>query len=143
CTDAGTGKGTDLRSGFYNVIYDTVEIEPYFYRVDRNQSEKLLQGNRPGSCLVKSSKFKHTKIRYILTIHAARSYFHLYIRRTGFNGMYALGLPKQKERRFKFPADIVQYYCTHLLECANETATVKLNLLPFVKSAVPPFGLHK
>ncbi|XP_055524778.1 uncharacterized protein LOC129718233 [Wyeomyia smithii] len=134
-TDAGTGKGTDLRrAGLYNVIYDTVEIEPYFYRVDRSQSEKLLERSSLGACLVRPSKFGHAEIRYILTIHAARSYFHLYIRRTGFNGMYALGLPKPKERRFKFPADIVQYYCTHLLECANGTVTVKLYLRPLVKT---------
>ncbi|XP_058812525.1 uncharacterized protein LOC131677031 [Topomyia yanbarensis] len=133
-TDVADGKGTDLMpSGVYNVIYDTVEIESYYYNVDRLQSEQMLKGHRVGSCLVRPFKLKHARIRYILTIHVAGSYFHLFIRRTGFNSTYALGLQKPRERYFKFPADIIQFYSTHLLECSNDTMKIRLYLVPLVK----------
>lgn len=45
-------------SSFYNVIYDTVELEPYFWAVDRIQSEEMLRGTPDGSCLVRPFKMK-------------------------------------------------------------------------------------
>lgn len=121
-------------SSFYNVIYDTVELEPYYWAVNRLQSEEMLRGTPDGSCLVRPFKLQHPHIRYILSVHAAGIYFHLFIRLTTPNGLYALGLVKQKERRFKFPADIVQYYRTHRLECSSaiEGAKIRLHLLPIV-----------
>ncbi|XP_058467239.1 uncharacterized protein LOC131440194 [Malaya genurostris] len=134
-TDVSGEKSTDLtRHGVYNVIYDTVEVESYYYNVDRLQSEQLLSGLPNGSCLVRPFKFKHHRIRYILTIYAASSHFHLFIRQTGCNGTYALGLQKPKERYFKFAADIVQFYSTHLLECTNGTVKIRLNLVPLVNA---------
>ncbi|KXJ81476.1 hypothetical protein RP20_CCG019408, partial [Aedes albopictus] len=129
-----------MGSSFYNVIYDTVELEPYFWAVDRTQSEEMLRGTPDGSCLVRPFKMKHPHIRYILSVHAAGTYFHLFIRLTTPNGLYALGLAKQKERHFKFPADIVQYYRTHRLECSSSSssnsnsasAKIRLNLLPII-----------
>ncbi|XP_065079953.1 uncharacterized protein LOC135702840 [Ochlerotatus camptorhynchus] len=142
--DAATDstKGTDLGMAsaklkgpsFYNVIYDTVELEPYFCAVDRPQSVEILRGHPDGACLVRPFKLKHAHIRYILSVHAAGAYFHLFIRKTSPNGMYALGLEKQKERQFKFPSDIVQYYRTHRLECAtgDKAVKIRLHLLPIV-----------
>ncbi|XP_062565251.1 uncharacterized protein LOC134227632 [Armigeres subalbatus] len=123
-------------SGLYNVIYDTVELEPYFWAVDRPKSEEMLRGSPVGSCLVRPFKTQHPHIRYILSVHAAGVYFHLFIRLTAPNRMYALGLVKRKERQFKFPSDIVQYYQTHRLECSSSAAGAKfrLHLLPIVNS---------
>lgn len=78
-----------------------------------------------------SSFPQHIHIRYILSVRATGNYFHLFIRCAGPNGLqYALGLQKQRQCLFRFPADIVQHYRTHLLECANETVKIRLHLVP-------------
>ncbi|XP_052890073.1 uncharacterized protein LOC128298363 [Anopheles moucheti] len=116
----------------YVVINDTVELEPFYYDVDRRYSELLLRDRPVGTCIVRPFKLKHATIRYILSIRAQNTYFHLFIRHAGQNGMYALGLEKEQEKRFKFPTDIVRYYQIHLLECtrAKESTTLQLQPLP-------------
>uniref|UniRef100_A0A182J2P0 Uncharacterized protein n=1 Tax=Anopheles atroparvus TaxID=41427 RepID=A0A182J2P0_ANOAO len=118
----------------YVVINDTVELEPFFYDIDRRYSELLLKDQPVGTCLVRPFKLKHEYIRYILSIRAKGTCFHLFIRHAGQNGMYALGLEKQPEKRFKFPTDIVRYYQLHPLECTRATMTVKLQLIPLQDS---------
>ncbi|EDS35946.1 conserved hypothetical protein [Culex quinquefasciatus] len=133
CNEKGVDppKRSAIATRLYCVIYDTVELEPYFCNVDREQCERMLEGGRDGVCIVRPFKLKHTHIRYILSVRAAGSHFHLFIRRAGPNGLqYALGLQKHRERLFRFPADIVQHYRTHLLECANETVKIRLHLVP-------------
>ncbi|XP_055616890.1 uncharacterized protein LOC129762527 [Toxorhynchites rutilus septentrionalis] len=130
--DVDSGEAIDRGKGssIYNVIYDTVELESYYYDVGRRQCEALLKGYKEGTCLVRPFKFKQSHIRYILSIKATSNYFHLFIRQTGPNRMYALGLEKQNERQFKFPADIVLYYRTHLLKCARNKIQIMLYLVP-------------
>ncbi|XP_058128750.1 uncharacterized protein LOC131284126 [Anopheles ziemanni] len=122
----------------YVVINDTVELEPFFYDIDRHYSELLLKDRPAGTCLVRPFKLKHEHIRYILSIRACGTYFHLFIRHAGLNGMYALGLEKEPEKRFKFPTDIVRYYQLHALECTRATTTVKLQLIPLQLSDLAP-----
>ncbi|XP_050082627.1 uncharacterized protein LOC126569519 [Anopheles aquasalis] len=115
----------------YVLLNDTVELQPFYYDVDRRQCELLLKDRPDGTCLVRPFKLKHETIRYILSIRAAETYFHLFIRHAGNNGMYALGLEKQHEKRFKFASDIVHYYQLHSLECTRATAVIaKLKLSP-------------
>lgn len=114
----------------YVVINDTVELEPFYYDVDRRYSELLLKDRPVGTCIVRPFKLKHATIRYILSIRAPDTYFHLFIRHAGQNGMYALGLEKEQEKRFKFPTDIVRYYQIHLLECTRAKLSTKLQLQP-------------
>ncbi|XP_035897603.1 uncharacterized protein LOC118505635 [Anopheles stephensi] len=114
----------------YVVINDTVELEPFYYDVDRRYSELLLKDRPVGTCIVRPFKLKHATIRYILSIRAPDTYFHLFIRHAGQNGMYALGLEKEQEKRIKFPADIVRYYQVHLLECTRAKQSTKLQLHP-------------
>ncbi|XP_050071154.1 uncharacterized protein LOC126559088 [Anopheles maculipalpis] len=114
----------------YVVINDTVELEPFYYDVDRRYSELLLKDRPVGTCIVRPFKLKHATIRYILSIRAPDTYFHLFIRHAGQNGMYALGLEKDQEKRFKFPTDIVRYYQIHLLECTRAQLVTKLQLQP-------------
>uniref|UniRef100_A0A182T557 SH2 domain-containing protein n=1 Tax=Anopheles maculatus TaxID=74869 RepID=A0A182T557_9DIPT len=114
----------------YVVLNDTVELEPFYYDVDRRYSELLLKDRPVGTCIVRPFKLKHATIRYILSIRAPDTYFHLFIRHAGQNGMYALGLEKEQEKRFKFPTDIVRYYQVHLLECTRATLSTTLQLQP-------------
>ncbi|XP_049536974.1 uncharacterized protein LOC125951892 [Anopheles darlingi] len=115
----------------YVLLNDTVELQPFYYDVDRRQCELLLKDRPDGTCLVRPFKLKHETIRYILSIRATETYFHLFIRHAGNNGMYALGLEKQHEKRFKFATDIVHYYQLHSLECTRATAVIaKLKLSP-------------
>uniref|UniRef100_A0A182VZD0 SH2 domain-containing protein n=1 Tax=Anopheles minimus TaxID=112268 RepID=A0A182VZD0_9DIPT len=114
----------------YIVINDTVELEPFYYDVDRRYCELLLKDRPVGTCIVRPFKLKHATIRYILSIRAADTYFHLFIRHAGTNGMYALGLEKEQEKRFKFPTDIVRYYQVNLLECTRAKKSIKLQLHP-------------
>ncbi|XP_053659698.1 uncharacterized protein LOC128708742 [Anopheles marshallii] len=116
----------------YVVINDTVELEPFYYDVDRRYSELLLRDRPVGTCIVRPFKLKHATIRYILSIRAPETYFHLFIRHAGKNGMYALGLEKEQEKRFKFPTDIVRYYQIHRLVCtrAKQSTTLQLQPLP-------------
>lgn len=51
-------KRAAIATRLYCVIYDTVELEPYFYNVDRMQSERMLEGGRDGVCIVRPFKFK-------------------------------------------------------------------------------------
>uniref|UniRef100_A0A182MB36 SH2 domain-containing protein n=1 Tax=Anopheles culicifacies TaxID=139723 RepID=A0A182MB36_9DIPT len=114
----------------YVVINDTVELEPFYYDVDRRYCEMLLRDRPVGTCIVRPFKLKHATIRYILSIRAAETYFHLFIRHAGKNGMYALGLEKEHEKRFKFPSDIVRYYQMNFLECTRAKTSIKLQLHP-------------
>uniref|UniRef100_A0A182PGM8 SH2 domain-containing protein n=1 Tax=Anopheles epiroticus TaxID=199890 RepID=A0A182PGM8_9DIPT len=114
----------------YVVLNDTVELEPFYYDIDRRHCELLLRDRPTGTCIVRPFKMKHATIRYILSIRAPDTYFHLFIRHAGKNGMYALGLEKEQERRFKFPTDIVRYYAVHLLECTRATTCVNVQLQP-------------
>uniref|UniRef100_A0A182K9E5 SH2 domain-containing protein n=1 Tax=Anopheles christyi TaxID=43041 RepID=A0A182K9E5_9DIPT len=120
----------------YVVINDMVELEPFYYDVDRRYCEALLRDRPAGTCIVRPFKLKHETIRYILSIRAPNTYFHLFIRHAGKNGMYALGLEKEQEKRFKFPSDIVRYYQAHLLECTREKLCTKLQLQPLPISDV-------
>uniref|UniRef100_A0A182NS33 SH2 domain-containing protein n=1 Tax=Anopheles dirus TaxID=7168 RepID=A0A182NS33_9DIPT len=126
----------------YVVINDSVELEPFYYDIDRRYSELLLRDRPVGTCIVRPFKLKHETIRYILSIRAAGTYFHLFIRHAGHNGMYALGLEKEQEKRFKFPTDIVRYYQIHSLECTRARISVKLQLLPLPVSDVINAGLQ-
>uniref|UniRef100_A0A182UBF1 SH2 domain-containing protein n=1 Tax=Anopheles melas TaxID=34690 RepID=A0A182UBF1_9DIPT len=121
----------------YVVINDTVELEPFYYDIDRRYCELLLRDRPAGTCIVRPFKLKHETIRYILSIRAPDTYFHLFIRHAGKNGMYALGLEKEQEKRFKFPTDIVRYYQAHLLECSRASRVcTKLQLQPLPISDV-------
>uniref|UniRef100_A0A182S133 SH2 domain-containing protein n=1 Tax=Anopheles funestus TaxID=62324 RepID=A0A182S133_ANOFN len=124
----------------YVVINDTVELEPFYYDVDRRYSELLLRDRPVGTCIVRPFKLKHATVRYILSIRAPETYFHLFIRHAGKNGMYALGLEKEQEKRFKFPVDIVRYYQGHLLECTGAKQSIKLQLQPLPISDVAKAG---
>ncbi|XP_053680507.1 uncharacterized protein LOC128731409 [Anopheles nili] len=132
-TDSATGMGGPR----YVVINDTVELEPFYHDVDRRYSELLLRNCPEGTCIVRPFKLKHERIRYVLSIRGPGTFFHLFIRHAGKNGMYALGLEKEHERRFKFPADIVRYYQVHLLECTRAQRTIRLQLLPLPGSDAP------
>ncbi|XP_058060470.1 uncharacterized protein LOC131211129 [Anopheles bellator] len=114
----------------YVLLNDTVELQPFYYDIDRRASELLLKNRPEGTCLVRPFKLKHENIRYILSIRAEGTYFHLFIRNAGKNGMYALGLEKRCEKRFKFPSDIVAYYQLHSLECTRATMIARLKLIP-------------
>ncbi|XP_052863591.1 uncharacterized protein LOC128270231 [Anopheles cruzii] len=114
----------------YVLLNDTIELQPFYYDIDRRHSELLLKNRPEGTCLVRPFKIKHETIRYILSIRAESTYFHLFIRNAGQNGMYALGLEKRCEKRFKFPSDIVAYYQLHSLECTRATMLARLKLIP-------------
>uniref|UniRef100_A0A182QQL9 SH2 domain-containing protein n=1 Tax=Anopheles farauti TaxID=69004 RepID=A0A182QQL9_9DIPT len=120
----------------YAVINDTVELEPFYYDIDRRCSELLLRDRPVGTCIVRPFKLKHETIRYILSIRGTGTFYHLFIRHAGQNGMYALGLEKEQEKRFKFPTDIVRYYQAHSLQCTKAKESTKLLLLPLPISDV-------
>ena len=77
----------------------------------------------------------HLLLRWNFT--PPRGSFKWVLRHAGKNGMYALGLEKEQEKRFKFPTDIVRYYQAHLLECSRASQVcTKLQLQPLPISDV-------
>lgn len=74
-------------------------------------------------------------------MYAKNDYFHLYIRKCGGgNGggdgggktttYYSLGLEKPREKYFQHPADIINYYRLHKLQCTNKNISVSIVLVP-------------
>lgn len=64
CDEKGVDppKRSAIATRLYCVIYDTVELEPYFYNVDRVQCERMLEGGRDGVCIVRPFKFKVCRV---------------------------------------------------------------------------------
>ena len=59
-----------LQENDNNVVYDMIELENYYKNVDRNESEKLLEGQPVGTCLVRPFKMKVSRTNAISDFNA-------------------------------------------------------------------------
>jgi hypothetical protein len=83
---------------------------PWFHSVEREHAEALLMTqDQDGAYLVRESKRAGKSNPFTLTVFHNGRVFHLNIRKR-FDGLYALGKEKPREKTFKTVADLVSYH---------------------------------
>lgn len=120
----------DADANYVEIEERNVETEQYYFTVDRNTAERMLNGREDGSCLVRPFRAPDECIRYIVSIWSADQFYHLFVRQLDRRQRYAIGQKKPRERYFSSPSEIIEFYSEHPLLCTNKIRTQCVQLRP-------------